>query len=538
MTTEVFKKIETATDRAIKHVKLTGFDDIFKPPMFLSSIEHQVLKNNVPELDRFLRKEVIKFLSSRNLANCGIGKPRYVHFPKDHQSFRRVAWFEPVDLIKYTALSLMVVDEIEACRIPAAAGIVHSHRLDETREELFTKAYRYDTFRAASAKKTKEYIGGYKLVTDISNFFDRINLHSLENLLTEVGCNPPFVAFLNEVLTHFADGRNSFGIPVGSDASRVLSEAALLNVDRRLQKNKVDFIRYVDDFRVFVRNRSELYKVILLLTEILQDEGLFLNHSKTNILHIEVGTEEDGEEESPVNLEEHEPIDEHAVVEKRKVTFTASGHHRISRYYKKPGQEAIRVLQRLDKKEWTKQLAVFNNTQEKIIRDGVKYFLYIEADLDLLALLIKKKISSIYYIADALVKDGDRLTPDVRDKVVDLLLSELDHKNLCYPHAIPLMRILSSKNFLRTEVLNATIENFGLHENPVYVREVLLLVADSLERAYIRNLAKEQFNRWPIEIQRSIMYIVRRTTKLARAEKDALIKDMLTSHDDLILHNI
>jgi hypothetical protein len=529
-----FQKIEAAVDRAMAHLKMSGFDDIFRPPIFIASIELQVIRNNVPAIDKYLKQEAIKFLRAKSLINSGIGKPRYFYNPKDHQSFRRVAWFEPIDILKFTSLTLLVVDGIEAGRTPAEMNIVHSHRISSSPSGIFSKEYGYDTFRAASAQKTKEYFGGYKLVTDIANFFDRISLHSLENILKETGCPLEYVKFLNDVLIHFAGGRNSYGIPVGSDASRILSEAALLNVDKRLRKENIDFVRYVDDFRVFSKTRAHLHSAMLLLTEVLQEEGLFLNHSKTAVQKID--NEKIEEEIIQEAINEHQPIKLDEVIVARGVSVTASGRSRISRYYKKPGLDALRYLQALDIKKWQIDIAIFDARQEKIIRDGIKYFLYVDPNLDIIEHAIRTKISSIYYISDALVKDGDRLAPDVRASTIALLLHELDYQNVCYPHAIPLMRILASKPFLRPDILEEAIQRCGLMGNTIYMRELLLLSADTLSRSTIRNLAKNLFPQLPIEIQRAVMDILKRTSAIDGVEREALIKDMRNTSHDLILN--
>lgn len=54
--------------------------------------------------------------------------------------------------------------------------------------------------------------------------------------------------------------RISIGIPVGPAASIVLAEAILLDLDNYILRNfsKVEHTRYVDDFRVFAKSKTEL----------------------------------------------------------------------------------------------------------------------------------------------------------------------------------------------------------------------------------------------------------------------------------------
>ena len=47
---------------------------------------------------------------------------------------------------------------------------------------------------------------------------------------------------------------NSYGIPVGPYASRVLGEAVLIDVDAYLKSQGIDYVRWVDDYNIFVRS--------------------------------------------------------------------------------------------------------------------------------------------------------------------------------------------------------------------------------------------------------------------------------------------
>ena len=45
-------------------------------------------------------------------------------------------------------------------------------------------------------------------------------------------------------------GSDSYGIPIGPYASRLLAEALLIDVDASLEAQHVDFVRWVDDYNV------------------------------------------------------------------------------------------------------------------------------------------------------------------------------------------------------------------------------------------------------------------------------------------------
>lgn len=79
--------------------------------------------------------------------------------------------------------------------------------------------------------------------------------------------------------------RQSYGIPVGSSASRIIAEAILTDVDDALVHEEVAFTRYVDDYRIFIRPDQNPYRIIAFLSEQLaKNEGLSLNAQKTRLL--------------------------------------------------------------------------------------------------------------------------------------------------------------------------------------------------------------------------------------------------------------
>lgn len=85
------------------------------------------------------------------------------------------------------------------------------------------------------------------------------------------------------LLNQLSVGR-SFGLPVGGQASRVLSEILLSFVDRTLKVGGIKFRRYVDDFVLFADSQRHAYEALGVLAHALGDLGLSLNRSKTNVL--------------------------------------------------------------------------------------------------------------------------------------------------------------------------------------------------------------------------------------------------------------
>jgi hypothetical protein len=113
-------------------------------------------------------------------------------------------------------------------------------------------------------------------------------------------CSSPAANFIIKIIKAIR-GKESFGLPVGGAAARLLAEIALRDVDRSLFDEGVAFTRYVDDFRIFLSSEEEVYGILASLAESLLAEGLTLNSAKTRVWtkedylkHIEEGSSDNG----------------------------------------------------------------------------------------------------------------------------------------------------------------------------------------------------------------------------------------------------
>jgi len=84
----------------------------------------------------------------------------------------------------------------------------------------------------------------------------------------------------------FWANRDSYGLPVGSNVSRILAEASLIEVDEYLYSHKVKFCRFVDDYRIFAKDSATAQHHLSLLVAKLNSVGLFLNSRKTKVVDV------------------------------------------------------------------------------------------------------------------------------------------------------------------------------------------------------------------------------------------------------------
>lgn len=269
--------INKAVDLSILNIKKEGLTDIFNRPFEID------LLNN-PDFKLKIKNEILNCLNDLKLSSLQINNLSHILLPKHSVfSFRKCALMQPMDTLKYSTLAIALADVIEKARIPVAKKRIFSYRFKPSPDDyLFNDLYSITTFREEASKRAKSKEVKYIISCDIANFYDRLNLHRLENSLLSINCDEKIVKLINELLL-FWSGRDSYGLPVGSNASRILAEASLIGIDNYLMSMNIDFIRFVDDYRIFAKDAKTAHYWMTILIERLQKEGLFINTSKTKI---------------------------------------------------------------------------------------------------------------------------------------------------------------------------------------------------------------------------------------------------------------
>ena len=270
-----------------------GLDDVLPTPF-----EMELLQKDV-KLQRLLERISLEKLKAAldpktkkptdaldKLALSPIG---HVLVPKREAfDFRKIAVIRPEDLIVYQAIAFMIAEPFEKFRSSIARGRIFSYRFkpELKRGQIFDPRYNIRSFQHASVNKSSLKSVKYLVKCDIANFYDRANIHRIEStLLATSGVDGKHARLANQILLHWAR-RDSYGLPVGSNGSRVLAEVALFNVDTALKNSGIKFLRFVDDYRIFTGSASEAHSALAMLTELLSREGLFINTQKTSIERI------------------------------------------------------------------------------------------------------------------------------------------------------------------------------------------------------------------------------------------------------------
>lgn len=184
----------------------------------------------------------------------------------------------------------------------AAAGVACSYRLAPKADgTLFDADSGWDDFYSRSLELSKRPRNKWVLLADISDFYSQNSHHRVKNALELAGVPAERASSLERLLSNWAS-LQSRGLPVGPLASVPLAEACLNDVDHYLVGKGWQHTRYVDDFRIFCRSRSEGNEALHDLTEYLfTAHRLALTSAKTRV--ISTRDFEAGWLENPVFLE-------------------------------------------------------------------------------------------------------------------------------------------------------------------------------------------------------------------------------------------
>lgn len=272
-------EISRASRMAVFNVIKEGLTDIFPRPF-----EVDLLSGNkifAEEVVKQLEIRLKSCLESRDLSALRVHPLQHVLLPKKEAfDFRRAALMQPMDTVTYLALVLTIADELEKHRPHHSKKIVFSYRFKPKGGFIFDARYNFTAFErhvldVLNRPRTKVLVK-----CDIASFYDRLNLHRLESTLLGLSIDKKIVSSINSLLLFWAN-RDSYGLPIGGNASRILAEAALISVDDYLISHNIKFCRFVDDYRFFAPDIESAHAWLTIFVERLFLEGLSINPLKT-----------------------------------------------------------------------------------------------------------------------------------------------------------------------------------------------------------------------------------------------------------------
>lgn len=136
-------------------------------------------------------QEIKQELAAIDLDNYRPATPLRVYAPKNRATVRVVSLLHPIDLIIYTALTLLVKDDLEGQRLPPNKKIVHSYRTElGVNNRLYSRANSYREFQLKIEERSRRVATQYVAIADIADFYPRIYQHRLQNAVEAAATTP------------------------------------------------------------------------------------------------------------------------------------------------------------------------------------------------------------------------------------------------------------------------------------------------------------------------------------------------------------
>lgn len=515
------KEILEACNTAINNIIKEGTTDV---ELFKKPFEIKLLENN--EIRREIIEDVVKSIKKCNFEELKISKIGHVLVPKKNLcDYRKCAWIDVIDEIKYLTLVLLMAKDIEVARDNKSNKKVFSYRLKTKGNNgyIFDNEYNYTSFRNRIAEKSKMKNKRIVVECDISNFYDRLNLHRLESILLSIEkIDKDAIKLLNEVLL-FWSNRDSYGLPVGSNASRILAEAALIEIDNYLISKNIDFCRFVDDYRIFAKSASEAHKNLAILVERLNKEGLFLNFSKTNIKELIKNDDKQKQEK------------------KENKNFNVEVFNKIIRGYSGLIPLKFRELSDSEKNKFTNEDENENilKLKDTLLIDPKEFIVTIKIivakekydRLSEISEIIDRFPQFIPYYVDILIKYASKIPRNTINKIKNNMSKWITEDEIPEYIKVYVIRLFSIDEFKDKEIVFRAFRSLKRNAGDYIGRAILESLENDLNRGEVIEI-RDYYTRADIWEKREILKIVQK--KLNVGENRPFFKDIKLHSQDIL----
>jgi len=348
-----------------------------------------------------------------------------IFLPKKNNLVRPFSLLKFKDLLIYQAVINTISDSVYDEIYPYYNNLVFGNSYNPSKSAENDKIFFFkrwkDQWKIFEQRTKEHYESGYEFLSefDIASFFDTIDHHILHQILeTHYQIDPQILTLLSALLEAFTGDssyrtfRAKHGIPQGPIGSSFLADLYLLHLDLEMKESKLDirYIRYVDDIRIFSKNKITSQRAIAYLDLLSRDLGLIPQVSK--ILFAEVND-----------------IDKLLRHQKSKLSA-------INKEYKKKGSLRSKTHQKL--KERFLNCFDENSSEEFLDKTLISFSLYkLNSDEDIKAIILKNW-ESLYIHFEAILfylKEHFLEDQEVKRWLVNILLDE----NLLFHNLVALI---------------------------------------------------------------------------------------------------
>jgi len=281
---------------AITHIIKESDNDLFPRPYELNIIRDSV-------------EDIVEVLKNIEIGSYQWNSSRRFLIPKDSTAFRNATQLDIFDSLVFVAIIYEYGHLIEEKRLPEIDNVIFSYRFHPLPDgTLYSNKKAWEKFYTISKQLAENY--SHIIICDISDFYNQIYLHTIENQFINCGIPNQINKSIKDLIISITQ-RSSKGIPIGPHCSHLLAEMSLIPFDDNLKLQNIPFKRYVDDIIVFCNDEKDARIKLNIIAEILdKEQRLVLQRQKTRILKSGVFIElcEQYLLEKPINKIESEII--------------------------------------------------------------------------------------------------------------------------------------------------------------------------------------------------------------------------------------
>ena len=240
----------------------------------------------VPDVLRFrdyieVGDKVVETAGQR-LVSLAFSSAFRLDIPKTTASNRPGVLLDISDRVAYQAVVGSFAKKIEM----KLAESVYSSRLATGRHFLQHGPKRWVRFEASVKKQAKGDGFSWVASADISAYFEHIHHRILFEELSHLGVSGQPLRALRVMLTRWSQ-LDGVGLPQGPNASRVLGNFYLVQVDESMLGQDYVYHRYMDDVRILAKTKADAVAAIRQFEHLCRQRGLICSSSKTDVVSIE-----------------------------------------------------------------------------------------------------------------------------------------------------------------------------------------------------------------------------------------------------------
>jgi hypothetical protein len=214
-------------------------------------------------------------------------EPTRFYLPKPSGFQRPITLLSIEDQIVFQCIANVFAEKLQERREKIQYQTVFSNILQPKNSIFFVENWHigYGEFQD---KVKKYYNSGYKWVAhfDLAAFYDTICHELLLKIFLPRGKRDIKELIEKYLLTWSSSdssAKHGHGIPQGPLASDFLAESFLLPVDELLVSEKINYLRYCDDIRIFGKSEEEVRASIIKLEIFFRERGLIPQGAKHDI---------------------------------------------------------------------------------------------------------------------------------------------------------------------------------------------------------------------------------------------------------------